>query len=141
MAFTETDHIVIVVADIEAGIEIWRDRLGIALSHRVSVPEDGIEQAFFQLADNTFIELIAPVGEKSAVQEIVDRRGEGVHVVALKVDDLDASIAALQAEGVKLIGVGTPQVFIHPGSANGVMIQLWPADRPHRWRERLATES
>ena len=60
MAFTETDHIVIVVADIEAGIETWREQLGMTLSHRASVPEAGIHQAFFLLPDNTFIELIAP---------------------------------------------------------------------------------
>lgn len=135
MAFTETDHIVIVVADIEAGIETWREQLGMTLSHRASVPEAGIHQAFFLLPDNTFIELIAPASENSAIQNIVDRRGEGVHVVSLKVDDLESSVAELQARGVKLIGVGTPQVFIHPKSANGVMIQLWPANRPHRWRD------
>ena len=61
--------------------------------------------------------------------------GEGVHVLALAVDDLEASVAALQAEGVQLVGAGTPQVFIHPKSAHGVMIQLWPKDRPHRWRD------
>ena len=56
-------------------------------------------------------------------------------MLALAVDDLDESVAALQQQQVQLIGVGTPQVFIHPRSAHGVMIQLWPKDRPHRWRD------
>ncbi len=57
--------------------------------------------------------------------------------MALTVDNLDQTIETLQARGVKLIGVGTPQVFIHPKAANGVMIQLLPKDRAHRWRDRL----
>ena len=56
-------------------------------------------------------------------------------MLALAVDDLDESVAALQQQQVQLIGVGTPQVFIHPRSAYGVMIQLWPKDRLHRWRD------
>ncbi len=141
MAFTETDHIVIVVADIDDAIVTWRDQLGMSLSHKATVPEAGIHQAFFLLPDKTFIELIAPANENSAIQKIIDSRGEGIHVVALKVADLDTSVAELQARGVKLIGVGTPQVFIHPKSANGVMVQLWPSDRPHRWRDTPVTES
>ena len=50
-------------------------------------------------------------------------------------DYLTTYIAELQAQGVQLVGAGTPQVFIHPKSAHGVMIQLWPKDRPHRWRD------
>ena len=92
-------------------------------------------QAFFNLQDGTFVELIAPVDAESPVAEVLAKRGEGLPVVALAVDDLDASVERLQKEGVALIGVGTEQVFIHPKSATGVMVQLWPKDRPHRWRE------
>ena len=134
MSITETDHIVIVVKDIEEGIRSWRDGLGLSLSHTVDQADAGIRQAFFSLQDGTFIELIAPAHDDSPVAGIVASRGEGVHVVALTVDDLDATIEKLQERGVKLIGVGTPQVFIHPKSANGVMIQLWPKDRAHRWK-------
>ena len=56
-------------------------------------------------------------------------------MLALAVDDLDESVAALQQQQVQLIGVGTPQVLIHRRLAHGVMIQLWPKDRPHRWRD------
>ncbi|MFP6808068.1 MAG: VOC family protein [Pseudomonadales bacterium] len=134
MSITELDHIVIVVDDIDKGIEAWRDNLGLTLSHKVNLDDAGIRQAFFTLDDGTFLELIAPAHDESPVTGILKSRGEGVHVVALKVDDLDEAVAALQSQNVKLIGVGTPQVFIHPKSANGVMVQLWPKDRPHRWR-------
>ena len=125
----------ILVRDIEDGIRKWRDGLGLRLSHRVDLEEAGICQAFFALEDGTFIELVAPGRAGSPLGAVVDARGEGIHVLALRVDDLEASAAEFAARGVKLTGVGSPQVFVHPRSANGVMIQLWPKDRPHRWRE------
>lgn len=133
MAIVGTDHTVMLVQDIEAGITTYRDHLGLELSHQVEHTEAGISQAFFALADGTFLELIAPAGDNSRFDQVLNDNGEGVHVLA--VDDLDESVAALQQQQVQLIGVGTPQVFIHPRSAHGVMIQLWPKDRPHRWRD------
>ena len=134
MSIAEMDHLVIVVEDIDAGIQVWRDRLGLTLSHRVDLDEAGIQQAFFSLDDGTFIELVASAQNRSPIAGILESNGEGLHVVALKVDDLDETVAALKNQNVKMIGVGTPQVFIHPESATGVMVQLWPKDRPHRWR-------
>jgi methylmalonyl-CoA epimerase len=135
VSITGTDHVVIAVRDIEDGIRNWRDGLGLTLSHTADLSDVGIRQAFFTLADNTFIELVAPVGEESPLASILESRGEGIHVLALRVDNLEDTVASLQAQGVRLTGVGTPQVFIHPKAANGVMIQLWPKSRPHRWRE------
>ena len=135
MAIVGTDHTVMLVQDIDAAIVTYRDRLGLDVSHRVDHMEAGIRQAFFSLPDRTFIELIAPAGENSRFESVLNEHGEGVHVLALAVDDLEASVAELQAQGVQLVGAGTPQVFIHPKSAHGVMIQLWPKDRPHRWRD------
>ena len=135
MAIVGTDHTVMLVQDIEAGITTYRDHLGLELSYTVDHIEAGISQVFFALADGTFLELIAPAGDNSRFDKVLNDNGEGVHVLALAVDDLDESVAALQQQQVQLIGVGTPQVFIHPRSAHGVMIQLWPKDRPHRWRD------
>ena len=135
MAIVGTDHTVMLVQDIEAGITTYRDHLGLELSHTVDHIEAGISQAFFALADGTFLELIAPAGDNSRFDKVLNDNGEGVHVLALAVDDLDESVAALQQQQVQLIGAGTPQVFIHPRSAHGVMIQLWPKDRPHRWHD------
>ena len=135
MAIVGTDHTVMLVQDIEAGITTYRDHLGLELSHQVEHTEAGISQAFFALADGTFLELIAPAGDNSRFDQVLNDNAEGVHVLALAVDDLDESVAALQQQQVQLIGVGTPQVFIHPRSAHGVMIQLWPKDRLRRWRD------
>jgi len=105
------------------------------LQHYVDLKEHGIQQAFFPLADGTFVELIAATNEESRVAQILKDKGEGLHVVAMQVANLEDSVKQLQENGVELMGVGTDRVFIHPDSANGVMIQLWPKDRPHRWRD------
>lgn len=131
------DHVVLVVADLESAIENWRDQFGLPLQYEVTHEEHGLSQAFFPLADGTFMELIAPTNDQSRVAEILREKGEGIHVLAMQVDDLDTSVKSLQEKGVELIGVGTDRVFIHPDSANGVMIQLWPKDRPHRWRDGI----
>ena len=136
MAFSGADHLVISVRDIDQGIDTWQNKLGLTLSHKVDLTEVGICQAFFLLEDDTFIELIAPMSDSSPIAKTLESRGEGVHTVALKVDDIDVAIEHLASQGVQLIGVGSPQVFIHPKSANGVRIQLWPKTQPHRWKEQ-----
>lgn len=133
--FLGQDHLVYVVEDMDSAIEKWRDQMGLPLQHFVDLEEHGIKQAFFTLSDGTFIELLSATNDQSRVAQILKEKGEGIHVVAMQVADLDAAVAQLQENGSELMGVGTDRVFIHPNSANGVMIQLWPKDRPHRWRD------
>ena len=135
MAITGFDHVVLLVEDLDEGIRTWRDQLGIPLSHKVELPDTGIAQAFFSLSDGTFIELVAPLGEDSPVTERLVNRGEGMHVLSLSVDDLDGTVASMERQGARLIGAGTPRVMVHPESSGGVLIQLWPKGRPHRWRD------
>jgi catechol 2,3-dioxygenase-like lactoylglutathione lyase family enzyme len=78
------------------------------------------------LANGGFIEIVAPLNDESAVGRAVASRGEGLHTLAMEIDDLDATVEDLQSKGVQLIGVGGPQVFIHPKSANGILVQLSP---------------
>ena len=129
------DHIVIAVNDIEHGIETWRDKLGIALSHRANHPDAGLEIAFFCLDDGTFLELVSPTSDQSPLNEFLQDKGEGVHLLSLQVDDLDRTVADLLEKGVALDGVGSPRVVIRPESASGIPIQLWPKGRPHKWRD------
>lgn len=133
--FLGQDHLVYVVKDMESAIEKWRDQMGLPLQHLVDLKEHGIKQAFFPLADGTFIELLAATNDESRVAQILKDKGEGIHVIAMQVADLGAAVEQLLDKGAELMGVGTDRVFIHPDSANGVMIQLWPKDRLHRWRD------
>ncbi len=124
MAVKGVDHIVVRVKDIDEGIATYRDLLGMTLERTAESEALGIKQAFFPFDNGGFLEVVAPTNADSAVGKAVASRGEGIHTVALAVDDVDATAADLTAKGVKLIGVGGPQVFIHPKSAHGVLVQL-----------------
>ncbi|MDA1298729.1 MAG: VOC family protein [Proteobacteria bacterium] len=126
MSFSGVHHVVVRVKDFDEGLKTWRDKFGLTLDRTAESDELGIKQAFFNLANGGFIEVVAPTGDDSAVGKAVASRGEGIHTIAMEVEDLDATVKQLQANGVQLIGVGSPQVFIHPKSANGLLVQLTP---------------
>ena len=105
MSMKGVDHIVIRVKDIDEGIKTWRDKLGMALERTAESEALGIKQAFFPMDNGGFIEIVAPLNDDSAVGKAVASRGEGLHTMALEVDDLDATIKDLESNGVQLIGV------------------------------------
>lgn len=124
MTLAAFDHLVVRVGDIDEGIATYRDALGLTLDRTDESEALGIKQAFFNLPDGGFIEVVAPISADSAVGQALDKRGEGIHTVAFAVDDLAAACAKLKAGGARLIGEGGPQVFVHPKSTHGVLLQL-----------------
>jgi len=124
MSIKGVDHVVVRVKDFDQGVETWRDKLGMEMERTAESEALGIKQAFFPFANGGFLEVVAPINDGSAVGKAVASRGEGLHTLSMAVDDLDATIKDLEAKGVQLIGVGSPQVFIHPKSANGILVQL-----------------
>lgn len=124
MAIKGVDHIVVRVKDIDEGIKTYRDKLGMEMERTSESEALGIKQAFFPFPNGGFLEVVAPLGENSQIGKAVESRGEGIHTVSLAVDDLEATVKSMQEAGAQLIGVGTPQVFVHPKSAHGVLVQL-----------------
>lgn len=124
MALTGFDHLVIRVKDIDDGIATYRDKLGLTLDRTAESEALGIKQAFFNLPGGGFVEVVAPTDENSAVGRAVAGRGEGVHTMAMSVDNLAETIESMKAAGVQLIGEGGPQVFVHPKSTHGLLLQL-----------------
>jgi len=124
MSIKGVDHVVVRVKDFDQGVETWRDKLGMEMERTAESEALGIKQAFFPFANGGFLEVVAPTNDSSAVGKAVASRGEGLHTLSMAVDDLAATIKDLEAKGVQLIGVGSPQVFIHPKSANGILVQL-----------------
>ena len=124
MAITGVHHIVVRVRDLDEGIASYRDGLGLELERTAESEALGIKQAFFQFPDGGFLELVAPTDPESAVGRALESRGEGVHTIALAVDDVAATAERAKAGGARLIGEGGPQVFIHPKSAHGLLVQL-----------------
>lgn len=124
MAIKGVDHVVIRVEDFDAAVATWKDTLGMALDRTDESEALGIKQAFFNLDNGGYVEIVAPTNADAAVGKALASRGEGLHTLALEVDDLDATIKDFEANGVQLIGVGSPQVYVHPKSANGMLLQL-----------------
>lgn len=124
MTIQSFDHLVLRVADLDAGIKTYQDTLGLKLDRTSESEALGIKQAFFNLPGGGFIEIVAPTNPESAVGRALESRGEGVHTIAFEVDDLEATCDSLKAGGARLIGENGPQVFVHPKSACGLLLQL-----------------
>ena len=124
MAIKGVDHVVIRVEDFDAAVATWKDKLGMVLDRTDESEALGIKQAFFNMDNGGYVEIVAPTNADAAVGKALASRGEGLHTLALEVDDLDATIKGFEANGVQLIGVGSPQVYVHPKSANGMLLQL-----------------
>ena len=124
MALTDVHHVVVRVEDFDTSVKNWESIVGNTVT-RIDQNEDlGIRQAFFDLPGGGFIEIVSPTNPDGAVGKAVAARGEGIHTLAMSVNNLDETVNSLKSTGVQLIGEGGPQVFIHPKSANGVLVQL-----------------
>ncbi len=119
------DHIVVRVKDLDSSLKDYETKLGMMASKG---PEDqphlGLRRAVLPIGDEgRFIELAEPLGEDSAIGRSLEKLGEGVHLVALAVDDLAKATADLKSRGTRVIET-QGQVFIHPAEGHGVMYQL-----------------
>jgi methylmalonyl-CoA/ethylmalonyl-CoA epimerase len=128
--FTALDHTGIAVPELEAAIPFYRDVLKFELVHRETVAEQGVEAVLFDVGDS-HVELIAPLGPQTGVAKFLEKRGAGLHHVAYRVADIDATLAALKADGVRLIdehprtGIrGSRVAFVHPAASGGVLTEL-----------------
>lgn len=123
------DHIAVVVEDIERTLGVFRDALGLELSHTQSMPEQDVKIAFLPVGESE-IELLEPLSADSGVARFLAKRGEGVHHICLEVEDIDAALAELKGKGMRLInktavaGAHGRVAFIHPKSTHGVLIEL-----------------
>jgi methylmalonyl-CoA/ethylmalonyl-CoA epimerase len=127
---TEIDHVAIAVSDLEAAIAYYRDTFGAEVTHREVVETDGVEEALLQVADS-YIQLLTPTRDDSPVARYLERRGEGLHHVGYRVDDCAAALAAVKAQGGRVIDEaprpgsrGTTVAFVHPKAAFGTLIEL-----------------
>jgi len=123
-------HIGIAVQDVEASIPFYTDLLGLTMEKLEEVESEQVRVAFLKIGD-TRIELLEPLSEASAIHTFLDKRGEGIHHIALEVDDIENRLQSLQTNGVRLIneqpkqGADNAQIaFLHPKSTNGVLFEL-----------------
>lgn len=123
--FKWIDHIVIGVSNVEQSKKDYETKLGVqARGNPEAVPALGIKRVVFPLEQSgRFIELAEPLGPETAVGRSLARRGEGVHLVALAVEDKQKAANELKAKGVRLVEAGS-SVFIHPQETHGVLYEL-----------------
>jgi methylmalonyl-CoA epimerase len=130
MLLTEIDHVAIAVSDIEAAIDYYERALGATVTHREVVERDGVEEAMLQVG-HSYIQLMRAMRESSPVAKFIEKRGEGIHHVAYRVDDCAAALEAMKAAGAIAIddaprpgSRGTTVAFIHPKGSFGTLIEL-----------------
>ena len=119
MAFKGVDHVVVRVKDLETAIEGYSKMLNITPERKHS-DDLKADQAFYHFENGTFLELISPTDDASPIAGPLEKRGEGIHTVAFAVDDAKETVADLDGKGIRTIG----GAFVHPGAANGVLVQL-----------------
>ena len=125
------NHIAILVEDIDTSLGFWHDILGIEPSLISEVPKEASRVAFLPLGECE-IELVQPTTADSGLSRFLEKRGPGMHHLCLEVTDLRGLLTRLKSDGVQLIS-DQPQVaqdgrmyaFIHPKSANGVLVELY----------------
>ncbi len=127
--FKGVDHVVIAVKDLDDAISNYESIYDTTVSDRSEAPEAGMAMAFFRFGDS-YIELVSATSDKGPIAKRLANQGEGVHLVAMNVDDIDKTLSELRAKGIRLVGdpgEGNPvtgQVFIHPAVTGGVLTQI-----------------
>ena len=124
------DHIGIATNQLEDGLAVWRDALGLQLDGIEEVAEQGVRIAMLQVGD-THIELLEALNPESPVGKFLAKRGPGIHHLAVEVPDIKAALAELKDKGARLVDE-TPRVgaggclvaFVHPSTTNGVLLEL-----------------
>lgn len=124
------DHVGIAVHSLDEALPVWETLSGAAGTGREVVESQGVEVVFVGSGAGR-IELMAPTRPDSPVARFLERRGSGMHHVCYRVPDISAALAALSEEGFELIdreprsgAHGHRVAFLHPRSANGVLVEL-----------------
>ncbi|MFP5318787.1 MAG: methylmalonyl-CoA epimerase [Acidimicrobiia bacterium] len=127
---TQVDHVAVAVRDLDAAVEWYRRTFGAEAVHRERVDHDGIEEVLIRTGES-YVQLLSPTRPDSTVARFLDRRGEGLHHVAYRVDDCAAALAEAVAAGARAVDAqprpgsrGTTVAFLHPAGAFGTLIEL-----------------
>src|SRR5437868_6288940 len=128
--FKGVDHIVVAVKDLDAAVGRYETVYNTKVSERRDNAAAGMKMAFFRFADASFVELVSNLGDQGPIAKRLNDLGEGVHLVAMKVDNLEKTVAELREKGIRLVGDPGPgkeikgQIFVHPSVTGGVLTQL-----------------
>lgn len=127
-------HIGIAVTNLEQSLPFYTETLGLSLEGVEEIESEGVKVAFLKIGESR-IELLEPLNDTSPIKRYIDSKGEGVHHIALEVDDIHDRVATFNANGIKMIneqpkrGAGDSLIaFIHPKAAHGVLYEMCEHD-------------
>ena len=124
------NHLGIATKGIDEALKFWGDALGLENVHTETVEDQKVRVAMLPIGD-TRIELLEATSADSPIAKFIEKRGGGIHHIAVEVENIVESLAKLKANGMRLIDE-TPRIgaenclvaFVHPSSANGVLLEL-----------------
>jgi len=124
------DHIGVAVKNLNEAMKIYRESLGLEIEGTEEVKEQGVKVAFIPLGESR-IELIESTDPNGPIAKFIERKGEGIHHIALEVDHIEDALQKLKEKGVQLIDekprIGAHKMkiaFLHPRSTKGVLLEL-----------------
>ncbi|MCF8110689.1 MAG: methylmalonyl-CoA epimerase [Desulfobacteraceae bacterium] len=130
MKILHIDHIGIAVKSNQASKSFWSDILGLPYDGEETVEEQKVKTAFFPV-DKSEVELLESTDQDGPVSKFIEKRGQGVHHIAFRVENLEGALAELKDKGVRLIdetpriGAGGARIaFIHPKATGGILVEL-----------------
>ena len=128
--FGRIDHIGVAVEDLDAAIELYKQKFGMAEQHREVVEQQGVEAVLLEIGEG-HVELLKPLGPDTAVGKFLASRGPGLHHVAYQTSDIDAALEQVKAAVLQLIdetpriGIrGSRVAFLHPKATGGVLTEI-----------------
>ena len=134
---TRLDHTAICVKDIKAAIALMKDVLGQDVAHEEHVPAQKVDAAFFDFPNGASLELVSPTEGNAGLAKFLEKRGDALHHLALRVKDIDEVLRRLDARGVPLIDKvgrqgarGHRVAFLHPKAFGGTLLELVEAHEP-----------
>jgi methylmalonyl-CoA/ethylmalonyl-CoA epimerase len=130
-----TNHLGIATKAIDEALKFWSDALGLENVHTEIVEDQKVRVAMLPIGESR-IELLEPTSDDSPISKFLEKRGGGIHHIAVEVDDIGAALARLRSRGMRLIDE-TPRIgaegclvaFVHPASSNGVLLELVQATK------------
>jgi methylmalonyl-CoA/ethylmalonyl-CoA epimerase len=136
--FDRIDHVGVAVEEIEPALELWRDGFQLDVTHREVVEGQGVEAVLLSIGEN-HVELLAPLGPETPIGKFLAKRGPGLHHVAYRVSDIEATLATLARAGLPVIdgfpqvGIGGARVaFLEPKATGRVLTEIFePAEGAH----------
>jgi methylmalonyl-CoA epimerase len=124
------DHIAIAVKNLDEALSAYEKIFGLKPEKIEDIPEQGVKAALIPIGEGSEIELIQPINTESGVAKFLEKKGEGIHHIALEVENVDQELKSLAAQGVELIdkeprsGLAGRIAFLHPKSTMGILYEL-----------------